>query len=128
MNHPSEGELKLLKPLWRTKRLSAREVHDATASETGWSYSSTRTTLERMVAKGLVREGAVHGIKTYSAAHSKLSVMAKLIRSLSFDVFGLDDPLPVTAFASSKHLSKKELEMLEDLLNESGSSASEEFD
>jgi len=116
VNQPSEGELKLLKPLWRAPRLSAREVHDASAPETGWSYSTTRTTLDRMLAKGIVRAKSVHGMKTYSAAHSKVGVMAGLIRSLSRDVLGLEGPLPVAAFASSKHLSAKELEALEALL------------
>jgi BlaI family penicillinase repressor len=98
--------------------MSAREAHDAVAPHTGWSYSTTRTTLDRMAAKGLVKTKIVHGMKTYSATHSKVAVIAELVRSLSRDVLGLDGPLPVAAFAGSRHLSKTELEALETLLEE----------
>jgi BlaI family penicillinase repressor len=53
---PSISELSLLKALWRQQPLSAREIHDAVEAELGWSYSSTRKTLERMLDKGMVRQ------------------------------------------------------------------------
>ena len=45
---PSMSELSLLKALWRQQPLSAREIHDQVVEEMGWSYSSTRKTLERI--------------------------------------------------------------------------------
>ena len=58
---PSNAELELLKCLWRRKACSARELHDCAGPRLGWSYSSTRKTLERMVEKGLVGHIKVEG-------------------------------------------------------------------
>ncbi len=115
---PSHGELNLLKHLWRSKRLSAREIHDASVSVSGWSYSTTRKTLDRMVDKGLIAVEPVHGIKTFSACQSKLSVMAALIKDFTSNILEADAPLPAATFAHSKLISKDEIEELKSLLAE----------
>ena len=114
---PNDTELILLKCLWQDTRLSARELHDRTVEETGWSYSSTRKTLDRMVEKGFLRVEIFHGLKTFVAGQHKLETMANLIRSFSQNVLGSEAPLPAAAFTGSKLLSPDELEELEDLLD-----------
>ncbi len=116
MIRPSDYELKLLRHLWLRGRLSARELHDASAGETQWSYSATRKTLERMVEKGLVRIQAVHGLNTYAAAQSKLETVATLANAFARDVLDLDAPLPAAAFAGSSLIAPEEIEELEGLL------------
>ena len=116
MIKPSDYELKLLRHLWRRGRLSARELQDASQAETGWSYSATRKTLDRMVEKGLVRIEAVHGIKTHVPAQSKLETLAALASAFARDVLDLDTPMPAATFASSKLVSPDEISELEDLL------------
>jgi predicted transcriptional regulator len=112
---PSEYELRLLRPLWSAPRLSARELHDATSSITGWGYSATRKTLERMVKKGLVRIEAVHGLNTYAATRPKLETLARLIRSFAANVLE-SDVMPMAAFAHSRLISRDEVAELEALL------------
>ncbi len=116
MIRPSEYELKLLHHLWQQGRMSGRELQDASAAETNWSYSATRKTLDRMVEKGLVRIETVHGLKTYVAAQGKLETLAALSAAFAKDVLGLDQPLPAAAFAGSKLISAEEIDELEDLL------------
>jgi predicted transcriptional regulator len=116
MIRPSDYELKLLRHLWRARRLSARELHDASAGETQWSYSATRKTLERMVEKGLVRVEAVRGLNTYVAVQSKLETVATLANAFARDVLDLDAPLPAAAFAGSALIAPDEIEELENLL------------
>lgn len=116
MAKPSEFELKLLRPLWRAPRLSARELHDATSGQTKWSYSATRKTLERMEEKGLVRVEQVHGVKTYAAAQSKVETLAGLIRDFARNVLDAEAPMPVAAFSHSKLLDKDEIRELEAML------------
>ena len=116
MIKPSDYELKLLRHLWRRGRLSARELQDASQAETGWSYSATRKTLDRMVEKGLVRIEAVHGIKTHVAVQSKLETLAALASAFARDVLDLDTPMPAATFANSKLVSPDEISELEDLL------------
>jgi len=114
---PSGSELKLLRALWSAPRLSAREIHDATDASTNWSYSATRTTLDRMEEKGLVKVASVHGLKTYAAAQSKLVVLALLAQDFARNVLDSDEPLPAAAFANSKLLDEDEIEELEALLD-----------
>ncbi len=118
MIKPSDYELKLLRPLWRERRLSAREIHDHSQDETLWSFSATRKTLDRMVEKGLVRIELVHGLKTYVPAQSKLETLAALASAFARDVLDLDAPLPVAAFAGSKLVAPEEIEELESLLEQ----------
>lgn len=113
---PSGSELKLLRALWSNPRLSAREIHDATAAGTHWSYSATRTTLDRMEEKGLVKVAVVHGIRTYAAAQAKLAVLALLAQDFARNVLDSDAPLPAAAFAHSRLLDDEELRELEALL------------
>src|SRR5688572_2813480 len=112
MPKPSDFELKLLRPLWRAPRLSARELHDATSADTKWSYSATRKTLDRMEEKGLVRVEQVHGVKTYAAAQSKVETLAGLIRDFARNVLDADAPMPVAAFSHSKLLDDDEIREL----------------
>jgi len=121
-SRPSGFELRLLRPLWRTERLSAREIHDASVAETLWSYSATRKTLDRMEEKGLVHVALVHGVKTYAVAQSKVETLAALARDFARNVLDADAPLPAAAFAHSKLLDADEIEALRVLLeaDESG--------
>ena len=116
MIRPSDYELKLLRHLWRHGRLSARELHEASAEETQWSYSATRKTLERMAEKGLVRIEAVHGLNIYVAGQSKLETVATLANAFARDVLDLDAPLPAAAFTGSGLIAPDEIEELEGLL------------
>lgn len=114
---PSAFELKLLRPLWRGERLSAREIHLATEAETHWSYSATRKTLDRMEEKGLVLVTAVHGVKAYAPARPKLETLAALVKDFARDVFDADAPMPAAAFAHSKLLDEDEVDALQALLD-----------
>ena len=118
MANPTEAELKLLRCLWRDHRLSAREIHEASLAETGWSFSTTRKTLDRMVEKELLTVELVHGVKTFVAARSKLETMAGLIRHFTQNVLGADAPLPAAAFVGSPMIEPGEVEALEALLEE----------
>ena len=113
---PSEGELRLLRTLWKSKRLSAREIHDASQKSTGWSYSTTRKTLERMETKQLICTQMVHGIKTYKPLVGKVETMARLITKFSKQILDGEGPMPASAFVNSKLIDQSELDELEVLL------------
>lgn len=115
---PSISELTLLKALWRQQPLSAREIHDQVAGELGWSYSSTRKTLERMLDKGSVRQSTVHGVQVYEAALEKVDTLAAFAHDFGKRVMEMDTPLPVNMFTGSKLVDEDELSQLEQLLHD----------
>jgi len=115
---PSISELSVLKSLWRQQPLSAREIHDRVADELGWSYSSTRKTLERMLEKGSVRQEMRHGVQVYVPVLEKIDTLAAFARDFGKRVMEIDTPLPVNMFTGSKLVDEDELAQLEQMLHD----------
>jgi len=113
---PSMSELSLLKALWRQQPLSAREIHEQVVAEMGWSYSSTRKTLERMLDKGMVGQQVRHGVQVYEAALEKVDTLAAFAHDFGKRIMEIDTPLPVNMFTGSKLVDDTELAQLEQLL------------
>jgi len=113
---PSITELSLLKALWRRQPLSARELHEQVVDELGWSYSSTRKTLERMLEKGMVRQEVRHGVQVYDAVLEKVGTLAAFAHDFGRRVMEIDTPLPVNMFTGSKLVDQQELAQLEAML------------
>lgn len=113
----TKPELSVLKQLWTTSPMSAREVHDALAAETGWSVSTSRTILTRMEEKGLVSRSEVHGVAVYAAAQSRVQVLGAMARELTRGVFDIKGELPASMFADSPHLTPDDLAELDAILN-----------
>jgi BlaI family transcriptional regulator, penicillinase repressor len=113
---PSTTELVILKTLWIEGTQSAREIHDAISTELGWSYSSTRKTIERMIAKDMLGVERSHGLKIYHAKLEKIPTLAAMIRNFAAEVLGLEGPLPVSNLVKSHLLNEAELEELDAFL------------
>jgi predicted transcriptional regulator len=118
MSIPSITELSLLKALWRQHPLSARELHQQVETELGWSYSSTRKTLERMLEKGMVSQEVRHGVQVYLAVLEKVDTLAAFAHDFGTRVMELESPLPVAMFTGSKLVDDRELAQLEQLLQD----------
>ncbi len=116
---PAPTELVILKHLWANGRQSIREIHDGASTQLDWSYSSTRKTVERMIAKGMVSVSEYHGLKTYKAKSKKVPTIAAIVREFATDVLGLEGPMPVANLVRSQTLSPEELEELDKLLRTS---------
>ena len=118
---PNKSEIAVLKHLWTNGEQSAREVHQGVADETGWSYSTTRTIINRMADKEWVNRRDAHGIAVFSAALSKVAVLGGMVKDLTRKVFEIEGELPVSMFAGSPHLSDTDLDELEQLINTASS-------
>ncbi|MDB5951413.1 MAG: penicillinase repressor [Massilia sp.] len=118
MSVPSMSELSLLKSLWKEQPLSAREIHERVAPELGWSFSSTRKTLERMLEKAMVSQQSRHGVLVYEARLEKVGTLAAFAHDFGRRVMEMDGPLPVNMFTGSKLVDQQELEQLEQMLQD----------
>ncbi|MEM9600718.1 MAG: BlaI/MecI/CopY family transcriptional regulator, partial [Pseudomonadota bacterium] len=98
--------------------LSARQIHDGPGVDLGWSLSSTRTTLARMVSKGLLEETSLKGVRAYKPTQSKARTVAGLMRRFFGRVLEIEGPLPTSAFMGGTLLSDAELEEIDRLLAE----------
>ena len=115
---PSPTELSLLKAMWRQAPLTARELHARVEDELGWSFSSTRKTLERMLDKGMVAQASQDGSQVYRPLLEKVGTLAAFARDFSVRVMEMEAPLSVAMFTGSKLVDQQELERLDNLLQD----------
>jgi len=113
---PTKPELAILKLLWRSKEMNAREIHRESEDDFGWSYSTVRTVLERMADKGLISKTPVDGVNIYEPQVGKVAMLSRMIADFSKRVLELDTTPATAFFADSKLLSDAELEELETVL------------
>ncbi len=115
---PNSTELEILKLLWKEQPQTAKKIHEHLASKYGWSYSSTRKTLERMGKKGILEVGSLGNKKTFKALLEKIPTLASYMQEFAANVLELEEPLPVTMLADSRLIGKDEIDELEELLNQ----------
>ena len=111
------AELEVMKVLWTGNGLSAREIHERLGERRGWAYSTTRTTVERMVRKELVSKEAFHGLHIYSASVSRATGLARMVRDFAAQVLESSHVPVVSLFADSGKLSEEEIDELRSLLD-----------
>lgn len=108
----SRAELDLIRILWGSDGLSAREIHERLDPGYGWAFSTTRTMLDRMVAKGHLAREPFHGVNLYRALLSRPQGLAPLVRHFADRVLGADHSAVVGLFASASDLTPAEVEEL----------------
>jgi BlaI family transcriptional regulator, penicillinase repressor len=113
----SDSDMEVLKALWEKSPQSARELHDAVAERTGWALSTTRTVLERMRGKDLVKRSEVHGVAVFEPARSKVAVLGESLDHVFRHVLEVTGHVPVSAFTGSALLDAAEVAELERWLN-----------
>jgi predicted transcriptional regulator len=111
------AELEVMKVLWTGDGLSAREIHQQLGEQQEWAYSTTRTTVERMVRKGLVEKNAFHGLHIYSASVSRARGLARMVRDFATQVLESSHVPVVSLFAESGSLTEDEIEELRQVLD-----------
>ena len=112
------AELEVMKVLWDADGLSAREVHDDLGERLSWAYSTTRTTIERMVRKGLVAKEPFHGLHIYRASVTRASGLARLVRDFAAQVLQTSHVPVVSLCADSGALTEEEITELRRLLDD----------
>ena len=113
----NKNELQILNILWKgDEGFSIREVHEKIENENQWAYSTTKTTMDRMVKKGLLERANFHGVFLYQAAISKPAGLAKLVSYFMNDVLEMDSGALMSLFGRSKALSESEVDELEAIL------------
>ena len=114
----TKTEFDILRILWKSGRLSVRELHDQMIENYPWAYSTTKTMMDRMVKKELLKREQFHGIFLYTPLISRPKGFARLINFFSDRVLELDYGAVVSLFSRSKALTPDEIEELSQLLKE----------
>ncbi len=111
-----DSELKILEILWREGELTAKQLAEITARETGWSKTTTYTVLKKCVDKGAVerKDPGFHCRALVSLEDVRASRTGELVDRL----YG-GRPDRLAAFLiQGKALSRAELDELKKLIEE----------
>lgn len=108
--------------LWRLRQASVREVHDRLEADTGWAYTTTKTVMDRMAAKGLLERENLHGAFVYRPLVSRAAGLARFVRFFADRVVERDLGTVLGLFRDSEALSEEELAELERLVQDDSES------
>ncbi|MEX1023609.1 MAG: BlaI/MecI/CopY family transcriptional regulator [Planctomycetota bacterium] len=111
----NESEWTVMQAIWSGGR-SARDVHLEVEPETGWTYSTVRTLLKRLVAKRALAEALDGRQLTYRALVTREVARRSALRSLLDRAFGGAFGSLVQHMAEAERLSPAERSALQRLL------------
>ena len=93
-----------------------REVHDDLQNTHGWAYTTTKTMMDRMVSKALLKREEFHGIYLYKPLITRPMGLARFVQFFADRILETDATSVVSLFARSKAITPEEIEELERLL------------
>jgi BlaI family penicillinase repressor len=115
-----ETEWDLLDALWTLERATAPQVAEALAKTRGWAYSTVKTLLDRMMAKGLVHGRQVGNVWEYTPALRREDARRSAWTEFVSKAFGGATAPALEFLATQARVPKKELEELRVLLQKRG--------
>lgn len=112
----TEPEFLILRILWREGALSVREIHDQLSEQNGWAYTTTKTVMDRMAGKDVLKRTSSHGVYLYHPLISRSQAMLKWVKFMANGLFETDYNEVVTMFSKRGLLSDSEIDELYSLL------------
>ena len=63
----TDAEWSIMKVVWENQPCAAGTVQESLTQELGWAYSTVKTTMDRMVGKGLLKVKKIRNLQLFSA-------------------------------------------------------------
>jgi len=112
----TEAEWPVMKVIWETEPCTAPIVQEKLHDSTGWTYSTVRTLMDRMVAKGILKARKEGKVTIYNPAVTRRQAQrSELLYALKHAFNGALAPM-VQCLLESKDLDEDELAKIEALL------------
>jgi predicted transcriptional regulator len=115
---PTDGELSILRVLWRHGPSTVRQVHDVLARERATGYTTVLKILQIMTEKGLVRRDESDRSHVYETRLSEAQTQRQLVRDLLERAFGGSATGLVMQALAARRASPEELAEIRRLLDE----------
>jgi predicted transcriptional regulator len=111
----TEGEWAIFTAVWDNEPCAAPTVQEELASLKNWTYSTVKTMMDRMVAKGLLRTERIRNLILYrSTITRKQAQSGEIMRAAKRAFDGAFTPM--MQFLLDNNLSQKQLNELEGLI------------
>jgi BlaI family penicillinase repressor len=112
----TEAEWKIIKAVWANEPCAAPAIQEKLFRQTGWTYSTVRTVMDRMVAKGFLRAEKIRNLTVYrSAVTQNQAQRGELLYALKHAFNGALTPM-VQCLLDTHDLTAQELAELEALI------------
>src|SRR5436190_22888572 len=112
----TEAEWKIIRAVWENEPCAAPTIQEKLHKQTAWTYSTVRTLMDRMVAKGLLRAEKVRNLTLYKSAVTRAQAQrGELLYALKHAFNGALTPM-VQCLLETNDLSAGELAKLESLI------------
>ena len=112
----TEAEWTIIKSIWDNEPCSAPAIQELLFKKTAWTYSTVRTFMDRMVAKGLLRAEKSGKLTVYrSAVTREQAQRGELLYALKHAFNDSLAPM-VQCLLDTKNVSRDELDQLKRLI------------
>jgi len=112
----TEGEWAIVRAVWDNEPCAAPTVQEALRKRKGWSYSTVKTMMDRMVTKGLLKTKRIRNLILYrSVVTKKKAQKGEIMRAVKRAFDGALTPM-MQFLLDNNSLSKSELRELEELI------------
>ncbi len=112
----TEAEWEIIQVVWEREPCAAPEVQEELVARKKWTYSTVKTLMDRMVAKGLLKTERIRNLILYRAAIGRQDAQrGELLRTVKRAFGGAFTPM-MQFMLESDTLSQKELGELQDMI------------
>ena len=114
----TEAEWTIIKSVWEQEPCTAPAIQEKLHKQTAWTYSTVRTLMDRMVAKGLLTAEKLRNLTLYRSVITRAQAQqGELLYALKHAFNGALTPM-VQCLLETGDLSAQELAELEELIKE----------
>ncbi len=114
----TEAEWAIMKIVWENEPCAAGTVQEALETSKGWAYSTVKTTMDRMVKKGLLKIKKIRNLQLFSAQVSQAQAQTGEFRKMLSRAFnGALTPM-MQFLVENESFSKNDLEALRKLVED----------
>ena len=119
----TEAEWSVIKAVWENEPCTAPAIQEKLFQPTGWTYSTVRTLMDRMVAKGVLKARKDGKLTIYHSVVTRVQAQrGELLYALKHAFNGALTPM-VQCLLESSDLDAAELAQLESLIKTKKKSA-----
>jgi BlaI family penicillinase repressor len=112
----TEGEWAIIQAVWDNQPCAAPTVQEVLEGQKGWSYSTVKTMMDRMAAKGLLKTERIRNLILYRPAITRRQAQdSEVMRAVKRAFDGAFTPMMQFLLDNNK-LSKDELDELEAII------------
>lgn len=116
VNELTEAEWAIIQTVWEHQPVPAPTVQELLEDQRGWTYSTVKTLMDRMVTKGLLKTERIRKLMLYSAVITRQEAQQKeVVKILKRAFAGALTPM-MQFLLESDQVTHQELDELEKLI------------